>query len=133
MIQTDYISITNNQFRRITNQFNPENSGISLFMKYNSVHGRDYLIDTLDSFAHLLGIDFNVDTLTSKYPTLYFVYHKGNVFGKPNGPSRYQDLRLKSYADNQKIIVKDFFEILSFIDIKKHITTNKIQDLEEFL
>lgn len=133
MIQGDYMKITDNQFKRITNQFDSQNLGVSLFMKYFTIHGGGSLIDTLDTFGHLLGIDFNVDTLTSKHPIPYFVYHEGNILGKPSGPSRYQDLRLKSYADAQKIIVKDFFEMLSFVDIKKHIATNKIQVLEELL
>lgn len=127
------MNITDNQFKRITNQFDSQSTGVNMFIKYYTKHGRGSLIGTLDSFAHLLGIDFNIDTLNTKYPIPYFVYLEGNIFGKPNGPSRYQDLRLKSYSDAQKIIVRDLFEMLSFVDIKKHITRNKIEVLEELL
>jgi hypothetical protein len=87
------MNITNNQFKRITKQFDSQNFGVSLFMKYYAKHGRGSFIDTLDSFAYLLGIDFNIDTLNSRYPIPYFVYQEGNIFNKQSGPSKYEDYR----------------------------------------
>lgn len=127
------MNITDNQFKRITNQFDSENHVIRLFVKYHDLYGRGTLIDSLDSFAYHFGINFGVDLLTTKHPTPYFMFQEGNILNKPTGSSRWEDMKLKTYTDAQKFIVKELFKTMSFLDIKKHITTNKIQILQELL
>lgn len=127
------MNITDNQFKRITNQFDSENSVVRLFSKHHNRHGRGSLIDSLDSFAYHFGISFGVDSITKKHPTPYFMFQEGNILSKPTGSSRWEDMKLKSHADAQKFIVKEFFKMMSFEDIKKYITANEIRVLEQLL
>ena len=127
------MNITDNQFKRITNQFDSQNPVIRLFAKYHNLIGRGSLIDSLDSFAYHFGIGFGVDSITKKYPTPYFMFQERNILSKPMGSSRWEDIKLKTYADAQKFIVKELFKTIVLVDIKKHITTNKIHVLEELL
>tara|TARA_R110002020_G_scaffold19852_1_gene68104 strand:+ start:871 stop:1254 length:384 start_codon:yes stop_codon:yes gene_type:complete len=127
------MNITDNQFKRITNQFDSQNPVIRLFAKYHNLIGRGSLIDSLDSFAYHFGIGFGVDSITKKHPTPYFMFQEGNILSKPTGSSRWEDLKLKSHGDAQKFIVKELFKTMSFLDIKKHITTNEILILQELI
>lgn len=127
------MNITDNQFKRIINQFDSQNSVIRLFAKYHNLHGRGSLIDSLDSFAYHFGIGFGVDSITKRNPTPYFMFQERNILSKPMGSSRWEDMKLKTYADAQKFIVKEFFNTIALLEIRKYIITNKIKVLEELL
>lgn len=100
------MNITDNQFKRITNQFDSQIPVIRLFTKYHNLYGRGPLIDSLDSFPYHFGIGFGVDSLTTKHPTPYFMFQEGNILRKTPGSSRWEDLKLKSHGDAQKFVCR---------------------------